>query len=140
MDVAEQLNLDLREPSNNASHNEEHSIVPDSTVENRSAPPGDSGPESSSGDGGDASTDEENSYQYCFKALSNQWLHSQLTHHVSLAACNSFWNLAMQNIPKLMEMKKNERVTRKIPQFTQVSRCLLVNLLLSRPFHMLIAL
>ena len=95
-----------------------------STVPNDIGPPGDrsppvdSGPESSSDD---ASTADDDSYQVWLKAFSNECLHSQLTHHVSLAATNSMWNLAFKYIPKLMELKEKEGITKRIPQFVQVS-------------------
>lgn len=95
--------------NSNNSGNERHLVA--------QPQPHDSGPESSDADG---DVDDEACYDNWLKAFSNQWLHNQLTHQVSLAAGNSFWILAMKYIPKLMEMKENEGVTRKIPQFLQV--------------------
>lgn len=83
--------------------------------------PHDSGPDSSDVDNSLASDDDDASYDNWFKALSKEWLHSQLHHHVSLTASNAFWNLSLKYIPKLIEMKKIEANTKKIPQFLQVS-------------------
>lgn len=77
------------------------------------------------GDDGDSSheeDDDEISFDSIFNSFSKQWLHTQLTHHVSLAASNSFWKLSFQNVAKLLELKHNEQVTRKIPQFMQVRK------------------
>ena len=79
-------------------------------------PPDDSDPNSSNNE----ASDEDDSFQYSFKAFSNQWLHTQLTHKVSLAASNSMWNLAMKNVQNLMELKERDGVSKKIPQFLQV--------------------
>ena len=74
-------------------------------------------------DPGSSDIDEEtNDYKDVFNSLSRDWLHAQLTHHVSLAAAKSFWQTAMKYIPEMMELKAQERNTRKIPQFLQVRK------------------
>lgn len=107
--------MDLSKPQSEIAISEQPTAA--MLEDENNAPPGDSGPDSSSDDS--AANDE--SYQQWFKALSNEWLHSQLTHNVSLAASNSFWELAFKYLPKLMELKEEERISKKIPQFLQVN-------------------
>ena len=76
-------------------------------------------PDDSESEFGDA---EENSFISLFQSFSKQWLHAQLTHHVSLAASNEFWNLSFQYVSKMVEMKEKEKVRRKIPQFLQARK------------------
>lgn len=57
-----------------------------------------------------------------FHSFSKKWLETQLTHHVSLAASNSFWKLAFKHVYDILELKRMEEVKRKIPQFLQVRK------------------
>ena len=57
-----------------------------------------------------------------FQSFSKQWLHAQLSHHVSLSATNSFWALSMKYVPKLIAMKEQENIKKKVPQFVQVRK------------------
>lgn len=57
-------------------------------------------------------------------SFSKQWSQIQLTHHVSITASNSFWNLGFKYIGALQNIKEQERNNRKIPQFVHVRRCL----------------
>ena len=68
--------------------------------------------------------EEEDSFASFFDSFSRQWLNTQLTHHVSLAASNAFWKLSFNCVPKLVELQANEQVKRKskIPQFLQVRK------------------
>ena len=66
--------------------------------------------------------DVENDYVSFFNSFCKQWLHTQLTHHVSLAASNTFWKLSFENISKIFDLKRNENISRKIPQFYQIRK------------------
>ena len=77
------------------------------------------------GDGGGSSNeepDEEISFDSLFQSFSNQWLHTHLTHHVSLAASNQFWQLAFKFVSNIEDLKHQENNSRKIPQFLQVRK------------------
>ena len=63
-----------------------------------------------------------------FKSFSNQWLHAKLTHHVSLTAANAFWKLSFQYVGRLLQMKIDQNIKRKIPQFPQVKKVLYKNM------------
>ena len=56
-----------------------------------------------------------------------QWLRLQLTHDVSLAATDAFWNLAMKSIPKLLHIRDVQGIKRKIPQFPNQRKILYSN-------------
>ena len=66
--------------------------------------------------------DDEATFESIFQSFSKQWLHSQLTHHVSLAASNSFWELSFKYITKIAELKKKDNIRKKIPQLLQVRK------------------
>ena len=57
-----------------------------------------------------------------FQSFSKQWLHAQLTHNVSLSAAKTFWKLSLHHVGELLAKKKEENITRKIPQFPQVRK------------------
>ena len=61
-------------------------------------------------------------YFSVLESLSKKWLSAQLTHHVSAAGANTFWDIAMDAIPKMVSIKDVEGVTRKTPRFTQERR------------------
>lgn len=73
-----------------------------------------------------SSDDEDNEDEITFVSLlddfSKKWLELQLTHHVSLAASNQFWNLAIKQIHEIFKKKEQEKVKRKIPQFLHVRK------------------
>ena len=69
----------------------------------------------------DTEVDEED-FNSLFDSFSSQWLNAQLTHHVSLTACNTFWNLSFKYVSKILEQKNNENIKRKIPQFLQIRK------------------
>ena len=66
-------------------------------------------------DDNDVSDGED--YVTVLKNLSEKWLMVQLTHQVSAAAANSFWDSAVQSIPNLMECKKRSSVKKNVPGF-----------------------
>ena len=68
----------------------------------------------------DGDEEEQETFKDVLDKLSEQWLSIQLNHHVSLTACDLFWRVSMEYIPQIMELKKLERNTKKIPQFQQV--------------------
>lgn len=79
-------------------------------------------PSSPSDDTGTNSDDHQDSFEDLFNCFSQQWLYTQLTHHVSLSATNSFWQLSMKYIPDMMEAKKRDNIKKKISQFVQVRK------------------
>lgn len=87
-------------------------------------PPDDTDPT----DSGDSDDDKEGCFEDMFAALSKQWLNVHLTHHVSLAATSSFWRLSLKYFHKMLEMKKDEGIERKIPQYLQVRKNVYKNL------------
>lgn len=72
---------------------------------------------------GDREEDEpvEDYFQVLSK-LSEKWLETQLTHHVSATASNTFWAHAMESIPDLIRVKTRDNILRKTPGFTQERR------------------
>ena len=49
-------------------------------------------------------------------------MHAQLTHHVSISAANHFWSLAFKYVGHLLQLKSNENINKKIPQFIQTRK------------------
>ena len=68
----------------------------------------------------DGEEEEELTFKDLLNILSREWLHTQLTHHVSLVACEEFWRLSLEFLPRIMHLKNLERNKKKIPQFQQV--------------------
>ena len=66
--------------------------------------------------------EEEQSFDSLFETFSEQWLQAQLTHHVSLAASNDFWKLSFKYVSEIIEMKRQENINKKIPQFLQIRK------------------
>ena len=54
--------------------------------------------------------------------LSERWVNVELSHNVSKAASNEFWETALSLIPDLMKLKESRGITRKIPQFIHLRR------------------
>ena len=73
-----------------------------------------------SDDSGPEEGRDEDSYKDVMQQFSEEWLQTQLTHHVSLSATNAFWRVSMNFIPKIMELRNAELINRKVPQFNQV--------------------
>ena len=84
------------------------------------APDDDRGGEPSSG--GPSSEEDDESFDSFLKSFSREWLNTQLTHQVSLAACNAFWKIAFRGIPSILEMKKIEKINKAIPQYPQIKK------------------
>ena len=61
--------------------------------------------------------------------LAEKWLEVELSHNVSKAASNTFWEHAMSLIPPLLDVKHTRGITRKIPQFIHLRRKLKLQLL-----------
>ena len=70
----------------------------------------------------DFTGDDDESFSEMLISLANDWLQTQLTHHVSLEATNAFWRLSLKSFHKLIERKTAEGIKRKIPQFVQIRR------------------
>ena len=66
--------------------------------------------------------EEEEHYFDLLAALSKKWLFVQLTHNVSAAATNSFWEIAMKFIPNLVKAKKDLDIKSKVPGFVHIRR------------------
>lgn len=73
-------------------------------------------------DDDDEVEEETENYFSVLKELSKQWRLTQLTHHVSAEAANSFWNISMGEIPKLLYFKDKDAVRKKTPQFVHQRR------------------
>ena len=108
------------------SEGDDNQIVPSEVAESPTTiipnprPTSDDSPPSDPSDPEEEEEEGNESFKDLLEFFSRQWLQTQLTHKVSLAASNSFWLLAMQNIPRIMELKNIEGHKRKIPQFMQV--------------------
>lgn len=61
-------------------------------------------------------------YWDMLNTMSEQWLMVQLTHNVSAAATNSFWNLAFKQMPNLLRMKSEQSVKKNVSGFIHMRR------------------
>lgn len=84
--------------------------------------PGNAGYEEGEPDEDEIDGDDESTFKALFHSFSRQWLNTQLHHHVSLSAANSFWKLAFKYVSKIEKLKAEERIKSKIPQFLQVRK------------------
>ena len=66
------------------------------------------------------SDEVEESYEQLYSSLISDWMLLEIKHRISLTASNEMWKLANQLIPKLIDAKKKEKITRKIPQFRSI--------------------
>lgn len=73
---------------------------------------------------GDNVEEGRKQYSNLLQKFSEKWLLVQLTHQVSGAAANSFWKLSMETLPKLLEARSNEEVTKHVPGFIHQRRTL----------------
>ena len=120
MEEAEQPNHDSPSPSDDSGPEEEEeeeevasSVHSQQLQDPNSTPPSDdSGPEEEE--------EEDPTFRDLFHSFSKKWAHTQLTHHVSLSAANSFWNTTMEFLPTILELKHLEGNESKIPQYMQV--------------------
>ena len=71
---------------------------------------------------GDISDHDSSNYDSMLDELSKEWMLIELHHQVSKKASDLYWNVALKYLLPLMVRKKEENVTRKIPQFTQIRR------------------
>ena len=58
------------------------------------------------------------------KDLAEKWVLLEISHRVSKTASNELWRLANSGFKKLFELKKQQKVVKKVPQFAQLRRCL----------------
>ena len=68
--------------------------------------------------------------------LSKKWLVTQLTHEVSAAATNSFWQLSTELFQQLFEAKARDDVSKNIPGFIHLRRKLYKDSSLSPKIYM----
>ena len=81
------------------------------------------------------SSDEEvNNYDELLDSLAKKWLLTQSTHQVSAAAANSFWEVSMNLIPKMLGVREKFNIKKKVPGFIHLRRKL--NEDLCPPIHM----
>ncbi len=76
--------------------------------------------EDSDGNGDDVNY--EDNYMDVLHSVSKKWLCTQLTHKVSAAATNTFWDIALSCLPKVMDFKEREGISKNIPHFIQQRR------------------
>ena len=90
-------------------------------------------------DESDPETDEDQlvpeDYNELLEGLAKKWQLTQLTHNVSVAAANSFWNLSLSLIPGVFNAKENSVPNNKqVPGFVHMRRKLYKDI--SPPIHM----
>lgn len=61
-------------------------------------------------------------YENLLYSLSKKWLLIQLTHDVSAAAANAFWDVALTFFPGLAAAKKNCGAIKKVPGYIHLRR------------------
>ena len=83
--------------------------------------------------GNEEEEDEQNPYFELLQAISQKWLLVELSHTVSKAATNAFWEIAVNLLPSLYKKKERHGISRKIPQFVHIRRKLQKDLL--PPIH-----
>ena len=66
----------------------------------------------------------EGTFQDLYEELSNEWLVTEVDHHVSKSASNAFWKLSNKYFHRVYLAKEREGRTKKIPQFKQVRETL----------------
>ena len=71
---------------------------------------------------GEIIQDGNESFENVLQSFSKEWLHAHLTHNVSLAASNIFWQLSFNFVSKIQSLRASEGINRKIPQFLQVRK------------------
>ena len=65
----------------------------------------------------DDTMETEVPYSDVLHEVSKKWLTIQLRHEFSQHAVNEFWSVAITDMKRLFEVKQQQRVSRKIPQF-----------------------
>ena len=66
--------------------------------------------------------DEPEDYHSVFQDFCQEWMTTELDHTVSKVASNKFWTVAFKFIPRLLCLKKEQKVKKKIPNFDQIRR------------------
>ena len=81
-------------------------------------------PDPNPSDGSEFSEDnaEEDDYASLLRSLAKDWVHTQLSHHVSITGANAFWNLAFKYVFKLTKFKKREGIRKSTPQFLHMRK------------------
>lgn len=67
---------------------------------------------------------QEDDYFSALDSLAEKWLLVELDHHVSKTAADSYWSLATKMVSKVLDLKKEQGVQRKTPQFPHLRRLL----------------
>ena len=65
------------------------------------------------------------SYKNMLEEFGHLWLATLVNHDISMSAASYLWKLAFSWIPKIIQQKHDEQVTRKTPQFPHLRRKLL---------------
>ena len=68
--------------------------------------------------------DEEQDYHSILQALYEKWVVAEVDHTISQTASNDLWKIAFKFIPKLLDAKRNQQITRKIPSFNHIRKTL----------------
>ena len=89
-------------------------------------PPSDSPNDSS--DYGNESEDDSDNYFEILESITKKWLLIQLTHNVSAAATNSFWQASFDSIPILCAVKERCNIDVNVPGFIHIRRKLYSNI------------
>ena len=66
--------------------------------------------------------EESDTFESVFTSFTENWLQTQLTHHVSLAGANAFWKLCFKYVSDLYALREAENISKRIPQFVHVRR------------------
>lgn len=70
----------------------------------------------------DNNIDLQDDYHEMLKEVAEKWLLVQLTHRVSISASNSFWEFAVNSIPKLSQCKNDRSIKKAIPGYIHLRR------------------
>ena len=63
-------------------------------------------------------------YASLLETLSEKWISAKMEHNISKVGTNALWKIGFNLIPKLLEAKNLERITKKTPQFNHIRRLL----------------
>ena len=73
---------------------------------------------------GDGDEPFQDTYKDALNALSRKWYLAQLSQKVSAKAANHYWDLSLQCLPEILNMKDREGRLNNIPKFIQQRRIL----------------
>lgn len=65
-------------------------------------------------------------YEDVLSDMSKKWLATESNHRVSKEASNAFWRIATEYFEKLYDAKRDERITKKTPQFSSIRKKLYI--------------